>query len=106
MDCGCKKPPHCVYQPRCGGGDYLTFRRMRVIAIGVFGSNLTIATMNQNLRLLVDGDTASDNLSFCLSGSTLSGAGIAGSFDLPTTGGASNDVLGFTIYNLLVPAGD
>ena len=88
-----------------GGEAYLTFRRVRIVSIGVPGSNLAITTMNQDFGLLTDSDAAGDSLSFSLSGGALGSPGVTCAFDLPATGRVSGDMLIFAHELLLIPGG-
>lgn len=59
---------------------------MWIIAVGIFGANLSVAAMDQDFRLLIDGNAAGDGLGLCLSSRALCGSGVPSAFDLPTTG--------------------
>lgn len=71
----------------------LSFRRVGIMAVGVFSSDLAILSMNQEFRVLISGDTSSNVNGFFLGCCSDSCPRITGTLDLPATFGVRSNML-------------
>lgn len=89
-----KIPSYCVYQPQCDGiSYYLAFRRVRIVSVGVTGTDLTVLSMGEAFRLLIPGNLPCNSNGFLLCSGSNRCPGITGTLNLPASVGMWSNML-------------